>query len=192
VLGGRFYDKLRRDHDDGVTGKRLRARSTQSLRPGRARIGRDRRETQDSPVLPETVAHIDLVSTKPAQALQLPEQQSHRAGRGDRYHLASATLTQYKIEADGDIHLVVKTPLGRTVIAEAPNPSCVGCTSPLKAKITTVRTTFKERAASDHIVEGRPRAVRLDGIGFLDELHGQTGVAPNGIEVHPLFGIAIP
>jgi hypothetical protein len=32
----------------------------------------------------------------------------------------------------------------------------------------------------------------LDGIGFPDELHGQTGVAPNGIELHPLLGIAIP
>jgi hypothetical protein len=26
----------------------------------------------------------------------------------------------------------------------------------------------------------------------MDELHGQTGVTPNGIELHPLLGIAIP
>jgi hypothetical protein len=34
--------------------------------------------------------------------------------------------------------------------------------------------------------------VRLDGIGFMDVLHGQTGVAPNGIELHLILGVAVP
>jgi hypothetical protein len=29
--------------------------------------------------------------------------------------------------------------------------------------------------------------VRLTGVGFWDEIHGQTGVAPNGIELHPVL-----
>jgi len=109
-----------------------------------------------------------------------------------RYHVSSATLTQYKVEADGDIHLVVKDAAGGTMIAEAPNPSCVGSTSPFKAKITTVRTAFQNALHPTTSWKYVHRAVRLDGIGFLDELHGQTGVAPNGIELHPLLGIAIP
>src|SRR5439155_9710638 len=28
----------------------------------------------------------------------------------------------------------------------------------------------------------------LSGVGFFDFLHGQTGVAPNGIELHPVVG----
>jgi hypothetical protein len=28
----------------------------------------------------------------------------------------------------------------------------------------------------------------ITGVGFFDVLHGQTGVAPNGIELHPLLG----
>jgi hypothetical protein len=31
--------------------------------------------------------------------------------------------------------------------------------------------------------------VRVTGVGFFDFLHGQTGVAPNGIELHPVLKI---
>jgi hypothetical protein len=78
------------------------------------------------------------------------------------------------------------------MIAEAPNPSCVGSISPFKAKITTVRTTFQNALHPTMSWTYVHRAVRLDGIGFLDELHGQTGIATNGIELHPQVGIAIP
>jgi hypothetical protein len=27
------------------------------------------------------------------------------------------------------------------------------------------------------------------GVGFFDRIHGQTGIAPNGIELHPILGI---
>jgi len=30
----------------------------------------------------------------------------------------------------------------------------------------------------------------VTGVGFFDFLHGQTGVAPNGIELHPLLDIS--
>jgi hypothetical protein len=78
------------------------------------------------------------------------------------------------------------------MIAEAPNPSCVGSTSPFKAKITAVRTTFPNALHPTTLWGYVHRAVRLQEIGFLDELLGQTGAAPNGIELHPLLGIAIP
>src|SRR5437899_10781720 len=29
--------------------------------------------------------------------------------------------------------------------------------------------------------------VRIKGVGFWDEIHGQSGVAPNGIELHPVL-----
>jgi hypothetical protein len=29
--------------------------------------------------------------------------------------------------------------------------------------------------------------VALTGVGFWDEKHGQTGIAPNGIELHPVL-----
>ena len=37
------------------------------------------------------------------------------------------------------------------------------------------------------LVRRCPRA-RVVGVAFFDFLHGQTGVAPNGIELHPILG----
>ena len=34
--------------------------------------------------------------------------------------------------------------------------------------------------------------VRMTGVGFFDFIHGQTGVAPNGIEIHSILSIAFP
>ncbi|HET9096986.1 MAG TPA: hypothetical protein VFN37_10015, partial [Candidatus Baltobacteraceae bacterium] len=31
--------------------------------------------------------------------------------------------------------------------------------------------------------------VDVTGVAFFDALHGQTGVAPNGIEIHPVLSI---
>jgi hypothetical protein len=31
---------------------------------------------------------------------------------------------------------------------------------------------------------------QITGVAFFDFLHGQTGVAPNGIELHPVLGFA--
>ena len=39
--------------------------------------------------------------------------------------------------------------------------------------------------------EARP-LVRITGVGFFDYLHGQRGVAPNGIELHPVLGVEFP
>ena len=36
----------------------------------------------------------------------------------------------------------------------------------------------------------RPLRVALTGVGFFDRPHGQKGLAPNGIELHPLLSIA--
>jgi hypothetical protein len=37
--------------------------------------------------------------------------------------------------------------------------------------------------------DGCARA-QITGVAFFDFLHGQTGVAPNGIELHPVLGFA--
>ena len=39
--------------------------------------------------------------------------------------------------------------------------------------------------------EARP-LVRITGVGFFDYLHGQRGVAPNGIELHPVLDVEFP
>ena len=43
----------------------------------------------------------------------------------------------------------------------------------------------------DEKSEARP-LVRISGVGFFDYLHGQRGVAPNGIELHPVLSVEFP
>src|SRR5207247_8711702 len=63
-----------------------------------------------------------------------------------------------------------------------------GDTSPFKNAITATRAKFD--AAYTATTSFKTANVPVTGVGFFDFLHGQTGVAPNGIELHPLLDIA--
>ena len=102
----------------------------------------------------------------------------------------TANLTQYKIESDGDIHLVIKDSSSRSMIAELPYGSCVPTTSRWKSAIASARAAFVRAYAATTSWHYVKRSVTLRGLGFFDVLHGQTGVAPNGIELHPVIYVA--
>src|SRR5450759_1965049 len=86
-----------------------------------------------------------------------------------------------------DSHLIFSDSAGKTMIAEVPSPYCVGSGSPFAAGITNARAEFDGhfRPSTDCKSAGSP--VRVTGVGFFDFLHGQNGVAPNGIELHPVL-----
>jgi hypothetical protein len=99
-----------------------------------------------------------------------------------------ATLIGFKLEADSDYHLVLRTG-DKTMIAEIPDPPCAKG-SPLLGGIETARAQFDARF--------RPSAVHftyvavpvtVTGVGFFDFNHGQDGVAPNAIELHPVLSV---
>src|SRR3989454_10454864 len=93
-------------------------------------------------------------------------------------------------EADGDYHLVLASPRDTTItiIAEVPDPGCAGaCASGFAAVYGQVRQKMIDYLNSPQS-EARP-LVRITGVGFFDYLHGQRGVAPNGIELHPVLGV---
>ena len=92
-------------------------------------------------------------------------------------------ITLWKIEADGDHHLVLMSESGATMIGEIPDPSLIRGQSAWASEI----------ADSFHAFHTAPlvnQRVTVTGVGFFDRLHGQTGVARNGIELHPVFSIA--
>src|SRR5438552_3136826 len=102
----------------------------------------------------------------------------------------SATLTLYKFETDSDYHLVLTDSVGNTMIVEIPLPVCVGDTSPFKSAITATRAKFDAAYTATTSFKTANIPVTVTGVGFFDFLHGQTGVAPNGIELHPLLDIS--
>ena len=101
----------------------------------------------------------------------------------------NATLTLYKLESDSDYHLVLQDAGGLTMIVEIPSPTCVGAGSPFFAGIQNARTEFNARFTATTSFQTANIPVQIKGVGMFDFLHGQTGVAPNGIELHPVLDI---
>jgi hypothetical protein len=105
-----------------------------------------------------------------------------------------AKLVEAVREDDQDYHVVIRVPSAprKTMIIEFPDVSCNGArTSPIRAAMRHARTQFENLcgSVSTSFVDLRGR-VRVTGVGFWDEIHGQTGVAPNGIELHPVLRFA--
>jgi hypothetical protein len=101
----------------------------------------------------------------------------------------SATLTKYVREADSDYHLVIRDSSGRTMIVEIPAVNCVGSGSPFGPGISRARQQFDARFTATTSMKTTSTPITLKGVGFWDYIHGQTGVAPNGIEVHPALDV---
>jgi hypothetical protein len=101
----------------------------------------------------------------------------------------NATLTQYKLESDSDYHLILSDASGNTMIVEIPSPNCVGTGSPFGPGISNARSEFDAKFTATGSFQTANIPVAVRGVGFFDFLHGQTGVAPNGVELHPILDI---
>ncbi len=101
-----------------------------------------------------------------------------------------AILTDYKIENDSDEHLVLLDPGGSgTLVAEIPAPSCLGSASAFGEAIAMARAAFDARFHATDRYQHADVAVTVTGVGFFDRVHGQRGVAANGIELHPVLSL---
>jgi hypothetical protein len=96
-----------------------------------------------------------------------------------RIYSVIAAVTLDRNEADLDHHLVLRRG-AKTMIAETPSSLCtVGATAYRRQQISDARNAARVC----------PRA-RVVGVALFDYNHGQTGVAPNAIELHPVLGFA--
>src|SRR5262249_26519986 len=102
----------------------------------------------------------------------------------------NALLTKYKEEDDFDYHLILQDEAGNTMITEIPSPACVGASSPFRSAIASSRTEFDAHLTATTSFQTANLPVYMTGVGFFDFIHGQTGVAPNGIELHPVLSIS--
>ena len=114
---------------------------------------------------------------------------------------APAELTVYTVSgallaidktADGDIRLVIadadqpKT----AMIAVAPDPACAAG-SRFADNIAAVRNAIDRKfGAFSRLTPNLP--VTATGVAYFGARRGEPGTAPNGIELHPLIGVAFP
>ncbi len=101
----------------------------------------------------------------------------------------NATLTKFVRAYDSDYHMVLTDEQGRTMIAEIPAPSCVGAGSPFAAGIAHARAQFDAMFTATTTFQTVNVPVQVTGVGFFDHQEGQEGIAPNGIELHPIIDI---
>ena len=150
--------------------------SPASARQARATCGVERwtvKTLQDRPrLLPVKRTTIAYLVSRPAPSY-LP---STRLPFERHIFRVTAAVTLVRPEGDQDFHLVLSAG-SRTMIAETPAPSCTSRATP-----TRRRQMAQARAA----VRLCAKAV-VSGVAFFDFRHGQTGVAPNGIELHPVL-----
>ena len=149
------------------------------------KVGTDREvEHVDLSPIPTTVAALDAL-------LPPANPRNRRKSRFEptelQVYTVHATLIEAKREADLDYHLVLRGPSGQTMIVESPSPVCAKG-SRFLPQLREVRSEIRhdigyvtKRARHMHV------PVTVTGVAFFDERHGQTGVAPNAIELHPVL-----
>ncbi len=100
-------------------------------------------------------------------------------------------ITLIKAEADRDYHIVLTDNNGRTMIVESTHPDCAQ-KSRFKPEIDQVRAALDQafKGPINKPIKTRKLAT-VTGVGFFDRIHGQTGVAPNGIELHPILQVVL-
>jgi hypothetical protein len=102
--------------------------------------------------------------------------------------LSNVTLVKFKLESDSDYHLVISDGAS-TMIAEIPFPSCVGASSRFAGAISAARAAFNARYTPSSSFQTANTPVTITGVPFFDYNHGQSGRAPNSIEIHPILSI---
>ncbi len=108
------------------------------------------------------------------------------------YRIAAVAVA-YKVEADSDVHLAIADPADpqATMIAELPAASCLARSTAapqLEAARADLIAALGDPPTGSRYTELDPApCVTLTGVAFFDRIHGQRGVAPNGIELHPVL-----
>ena len=158
---------------------------------------------------------IDIPSLDSFPAPHLPTNNTTRVVPDETHvYRVRARLVKWKHETDSDYHLVLTDdtlrytddsagipPTGHSVIGEIPDLNCVsgahatfGTSTPFHDSISSARDALDQQfpnadqSGAWNDAAGLP--VEVTGVGFFDRPHGQTGRAPNNIEIHPILSIS--
>lgn len=113
-----------------------------------------------------------------------------RSGIEFKTYSIKVHIREYKLSADGDYHLVLEdiADPNKTMIGEIPDPYCGSVQSSIRInEITQARKNFQNSLLVTAQVDNS--VYTITGVAFYDKVHGQIGVAPNGIEIHPILYI---
>ncbi len=128
---------------------------------------------------PTTVAALAAI---PKPTVALASRRRHAIERRT-FRVRAILLRQSFSDDDSDVRLILADPTDHTttLIAEIPDSACA-----LGSGHTAAYAESRRVAA--HLPDGAE--VEVEGVAFWDRPHGQTGMAPNAIELHPVLWLA--
>jgi hypothetical protein len=133
---------------------------------------------------PTSIAHLVAIST-PTPSASMPRYQPVE----DSTYVVNCRITIKKDEADDDFHLVLSDGIN-TLIGEVPDPTCSSVSSsPKAAQFIAARNWVMQYIGSGNVNNVNLPPVTVTGVAFIDPPHGQTGEAPNHLELHSIFDI---
>ncbi len=139
---------------------------------------------------PTTVSSLRALPVPPGAGLGAPRQTAETMTFQVTVQLVSA-----KLEPDHDIHLLISDQAGSgTMITEFPDPTCPAASlSAHVSEMATARAALLAAIGPVSALSYKPLGgtATLTGVGFFDSVHGQRGVAPNGIELHPVLSFKL-
>ncbi len=101
------------------------------------------------------------------------------------YTIQDVFIRKAILENDNDIHLVIEDGKKNTLIAEIPDIDCdISEDSRFAKKIQHARNTLLryQDTYQNYFFD-------ITGVFFNDKSHGQTGKAPNDVELHPVIAL---
>lgn len=133
------------------------------------------------------VTSVASLNTMPARCTGLP---SARIVPGEaQVYEVVARVTVVRREDDRDYHIVLADPSGATMVAEVADPACSAAANPTHRELLTQARAAFEQLGGTALVG---TTLRIRGVAFYDTAHGQTGMAPNCLELHPVTMVALP
>jgi hypothetical protein len=188
--------ELRNSVDSRVTGlERDVSDIKHRLRPGKERwpvkTGSDNDASRVS-ATPVDAEIEELAKLKPPKNLRDPKLQNSRYPPAElTIYTVEATIIAIKLQMSGNYTLVLQNEKGATMRAQSPNPDpfFVPASSRWAKEIETVRKVIDAKLVAERFITTTRAKARITGVGFFTHLRGQTGVAPNGFELHPVIKI---
>ena len=122
-----------------------------------------------------------------------PTPKTRSTGFSRRVWRVQAQITEFKLEGDSDIHLVLFGFHGGYLIAEMPAARCLPKKARDRMAMIAVRKKFEARCGqpTKHWQPLEAAIVSISGVGFFDIPHTQEPHADNFAELHPVTALRI-
>jgi hypothetical protein len=117
-----------------------------------------------------------------------------RLQQEDTVYSIDCIMYKYKLETDNDIHIVIHAvgDTSQTMVAEIVNEQCPGIVNTSRYnQFNNLRVWFDSTYHPTSSFKTANVQMRITGVGFFDFLHGQTGIPPNGREIHPILTMSL-